>query len=108
MTNDEVLEVVELTMRRILEMRKVKARDYSPDEDDAFSGVRRVAVKMKLSVMRLLMVYLSKHLDAIETCVWRHDAKLELIESVDGRIDDVILYLCLLKAAIVEERGRGG
>lgn len=95
MTDDEFLAYLEKNLRNIIALRRTKAMDYS-DPHDAFSSVRRVAQEMELSQERAVLTYMAKHWDAIRQYVIRGDGRHS--EEIEGRINDLILYLIILKA----------
>jgi hypothetical protein len=97
MTDDELLQFMEKTLRNVIALRRTKAVDYS-DPHDAFSGLRRVAQEMELTEAKTLLVFMAKHWDTIRWYVIRGDGRHS--EEIDGRIDDMIVYLILLKAVL--------
>jgi hypothetical protein len=97
MTDDELLEFLERTMRSIIALRRTKSLDYS-DPHDAFSGLRRVAQDMEMSEEKTLLTFMAKHWDTIRQYVIRSDGRHS--EEIEGRINDMILYLILLKAVL--------
>lgn len=75
-----------------------KGEEYAgAGNDDQHANFNRQAEKLGMPPEKVLMVYLSKHQDAIDNYV-RTGAALS--EPIEGRIDDAILYLLLLKAMI--------
>lgn len=93
MTNKELIQFIEKTMTEIVELRKAKAAAYSGPYD-AFDGVIRVAAEMGLTPEKTYFVYMSKHWDVIRQNI----DNLRDFPDMEGRIDDLILYLILLKA----------
>ena len=79
-------------------LNKTKGSDYSGDED-ALENFKRLATKLELTKEQVLGVYMTKHLDAIDTYIREGNVKSE---PIDGRIDDAIVYLILLKAMVQE------
>jgi hypothetical protein len=97
MTDGEFLQFIEDTLREIIALRQVKSVDYS-DPDDAFSGLRRVAGEMEISEAKTLLVFMAKHWDTVRQYVNRGDGRSS--EEIADRINDMILYLILLKAVM--------
>lgn len=99
MNREELREqIIEPTYLAIMELNTTKGHDYAGDED-ALSNFKRNAERLKLTPEQVLMVYLGKHLDAIYT--YCAEGQVES-EPIEGRIDDAILYLLLLKGLVHE------
>lgn len=89
----------------------VKGNDYTQgdavaatDDKIRLKNFYRNGERLGLPPMKILAVYLNKHLDAIETYLKRGQVESEPIE---GRIHDAINYLLLLyKMVQVEKRAR--
>ncbi|HEX6940221.1 MAG TPA: hypothetical protein VF158_12475 [Longimicrobiales bacterium] len=52
-----------------------------------------------------MLVYLEKHLDGIHAYVQGHRSQRE---SVRGRINDAIVYLCLLRGMVEQAEAKDG
>jgi hypothetical protein len=65
--------------------------------DNQFANFERLADRLGLDRERVLMVYLSKHMDAIDSWI---KTRKEYSEPIEGRIEDAILYLTLLLAMV--------
>jgi hypothetical protein len=100
MTNDELITFFEKTTMEIIELRKAKAIDYS-ETDDAFLTVRRVAQDSGMKPEQVLHVFMTKHYDAVRKYLI-HPGKTT--EPIEGRINDLIVYLILIKAILSERR----
>lgn len=85
---------------RCVKLSETKGHDYSGDKD-ALENFKRNGNRLGLSPLKVLAVYMNKHLDAIDTYIREESVKSEPIE---GRIEDAITYLTLL-AALISERG---
>lgn len=81
------------------DLRDKGQKEYAHDEDDAFANFKRVAERLKITKEQVLMVYLEKHIDGIHSYIQGHQSQRE---DVRGRINDVIVYLCLLRGMIEE------
>jgi hypothetical protein len=81
-----------------------KGHDYSGPGFDAYANFIRAEMSSRGTVDRkqVLMIYASKHWDAINTAVWQRE-ELCAGERVRGRIIDLIVYLTFL--AHMEEGG---
>ena len=90
---------------RLLELNNVKGHDYAGDED-ALSNFKQDAERIRKiaannPVFAKWYTYFDKHWQAILTFLEEGDVKSEPIE---GRIDDALLYLFLLRGLIEEAK----
>lgn len=71
-------------------------------EENVLANFDRLSMKLGVDPMVIIMVYLTKHLDSIDTFVrdWNKPVKHAMSEPIESRIDDAINYLILLKADI--------
>ena len=106
LTNEDVTRIVEQTMRRALDLRATKSVEYAED-GDGLSTVRRIAIATGATMPMVVTTFMLKHVDAVVTHVRINDKTRHLTEPIEHRIDDAVLYLCLLKAALSEESGDG-
>jgi hypothetical protein len=83
-----------------------KGEEYARAADDQLANFKRQAEELGVSQDKILAVFLNKHLDAIKYYIKTGET---LSEPIEGRIDDAVLYLVMLKAMIVEayEADRG-
>lgn len=96
MTKDEFLRLLNDQLQTLIELTMTKGEEYSRD-DDQLANFKRQATELDMNPEKVLMVYLNKHLDAVKSYV---KTGRVLSESIDGRINDAILYLVLLKAVV--------
>lgn len=87
------------TFQGILEINRTKGHDYSGD-DDAFANFKRNGELLNLDPTKVWGVYFMKHIDAIQTYIREGEVQSEAIE---GRIDDAVLYLLLLRGMLQEK-----
>ena len=85
------------TTERLVDLTRTKGREYA-NSDDQLANFKRLGEQLGLSPEKVIMVYMTKHLDSIHSYV--RNPEQDLSEPIDGRIDDAILYLILLKASI--------
>ena len=88
------------TMERLMDLTDTKGREYA-NSDDQLANFKRLAKRLGLTPAQVCTVYLTKHLDSIDS--WVRNPEQDLSEPIDGRIDDAILYLILLKAIAHDE-----
>ena len=100
MTRQEMARVMERTFEECRRLLSAGQQEYAHDDGNAFANFERVAERLGLSREAVLLAYLEKHLDGIHSYVQGHRSQRE---DVRGRINDAIVYLCLLRG-MVEER----
>lgn len=84
------------------ELRKLsntKGVEYTGENASTFANFERQAILLGLTREQILMVYLNKHIDGINS--WIRTRK-EYSEPIQGRVKDAILYLTLLLAMLEE------
>jgi len=99
MNRQEFTKIIEDTFESIKLLNITKGEEYS-GEDDALANFKRTGKDQDLPVMKVWAVYAAKHYDAINFFI--RNGKV-LSEPIEGRIDDLILYLLLLKGLIADK-----
>ena len=85
-------------------LRSAGQVEYARRQDNAFGNFDRVAERQpKVGPEDVLMVYFDKHVDGILAHLDGHTSQRE---PVEGRINDAIVYLCLLRGLIERRRAR--
>ena len=82
-------------------LRQAGQAEYAHNEGDAFANFNRVAESLQMDRKSVLLVYALKHWDGIVSFVGGHTSQRE---DVRGRLNDLIVYLCLLRGMIDEEQ----
>jgi len=96
-------------MEEILRLGRTKGREYS-GLDDRLRNFRRLSEDLGVPKETVLAVYAKKHWDGIMTFikdsrtqdVTSIDYRKNLSEPIEGRINDLLTYLILLKCMLVE------
>ena len=78
-------------------LREAGQKEYAQSIDNALANFERVAGHTGVTREQVLLVYLSKHMDGIHSYVKGHKSQRE---SVEGRINDAIVYLVLLRCMV--------
>lgn len=104
-THDRFDALMNETFEKLKKLSELKGGEYAGDVD-RLANFRRNAAAMGTHMELIWGVYAAKHWDAIMQYVQdRVTGKTrERMEGIDGRIDDLMLYLMLFKA-IVSENG---
>ena len=105
MRKDRFQLLLKQTHDAMLALTASKGEEYTNNAAagaaDQHANFKRLSEELGLTPEQVLSVYLTKHLDAIKSYL---RMGREFSEPIDGRIDDAILYLILLKGLIVERR----
>lgn len=99
MTKADMAAVMERVFEECKELRGAGQAEYAHREENAFANFERVGERLGISREQCLLVYMEKHLDGIHSYVQGHKSQRE---SVTGRINDAIVYLCLLRGMVEE------
>jgi hypothetical protein len=100
MNHEKFKLVIAETFDTINQLTASKGVEYS-NSDDQLANFKRLGLELGLSPEAVNLVYLTKHLDSIKNFV-RKGGIQPSSEPIQGRIDDAILYLILLKSLIIE------
>lgn len=82
------------------QLRDAGQKEYAHDLENALANFERVASLTGQTREQVLFTYMYKHIDGISAWISGHQSQRE---SVKGRINDAIVYLCLLRS-MVEDR----
>jgi len=106
-SHEEYALIVDQTIQQIKELSSLKGGEYAGDED-RLANFRRNAINLGLTMEDVWSVYAAKHWDAIMQYVkdLRDNKTRKRLESIEGRMDDLIVYLILAKA-MYRERESG-
>jgi len=91
------------TFETVTTLSKLKGGEYSSDYD-RLANFRRNGERLKLPMEIIWAVYAGKHWDAIgQYCadILQGTTRLRM-ETLAGRADDLIVYLILFKAMLIE------
>lgn len=92
--------ILKQTIETITKLSHTKGVEYTQGED-RLKNFKTTGSEIDVPPKKVLYIFLKKHFDAIITYV--KTGQVHSIESIEGRIDDLILYLILLKGLIYEE-----
>lgn len=104
----EYNEMVDETFAEIKKLGELKGGEYAGDVD-RLANFRRNAEAAGTTMELIWRIYVAKHWDAI----MQYEADLRSgktrvrLESLEGRVDDIIVYMLLFKAMIRERNADG-
>jgi hypothetical protein len=99
MTRAELAGVMDRVFEECRALRNAGQQEYARREENALANFERVAERCDITREKALMVYAEKHLDGIHSWINGHRSQRE---SVKGRINDAIVYLCILRGMVEE------
>ena len=99
-TAAEMAIIMEKIFAECMSLRNAGQKEYAHAEKSAFANFERVAERLGIDRKSVLMVYAEKHIDGIHSFIKGHKSQRE---DVRGRINDVIVYMCLLRGMVDEE-----
>lgn len=96
-------DAMQLTMSTVFsecdKLREAGQRGYAGGED-AFGNFNRLAKLPQIDRKKVLLTFMMRHVDGVFAFANGHKSQRE---DVRGRINDIIVYLCLLRGMIDEE-----
>lgn len=103
-SHDQYARLVERTIEQINSLSKLKGGEYAGD-NDRLANFRRNGEVLGLPMETVWAVYYNKHHDAVMQFIQDLNTgkRRDRMEPISGRVDDMIVYLILLKA-MLEER----
>jgi len=103
MDQEQMAVVMDTVFNECRELRKAGQAEYPGEGNDAFENFQRVARDLDdVDQKKVLWVFAMKHRDGIARFLNGHTSQRE---DVAGRINDLIVYLCLLRGMIDQETG---
>jgi len=103
MTQVEMAKLIDRIFTKIQKTREAGQKEYARNEDNAFANFERVAEQLNISKTKVLMTYLLKHIDGINSYTNGHKSQRE---DITGRLTDAIVYLCLLWGMISDKKAK--
>ena len=97
--------LMENTFSNIRVLTDGKGEEYSRS-DDQLANFKRSAAEAGITPLQVWTVFYNKHADAIKDYIRKRSVlsadEIRTSEPIECRIDDAILYLCLLKGILRE------
>lgn len=97
-------KIIAQTIEQIRNLAALKGGEYAGDED-RLANFRRNAQSLGLDYRQIWAVYSAKHWDALIQYIKDvgQGTERRRLESLEGRCDDLIVYLLLFKAMLKEQ-----
>jgi hypothetical protein len=102
-SHERYAQLLDDTFESIVQLSALKGGEYSGDSD-RLENFRRNGEKLGLPMEVVWAVYVNKHYDAVMQYINDLVAgkTRERMESLAGRVDDIIVYMLLFKAMLEE------
>lgn len=101
MTQRELAESFTRQWEEIMQLRAAGQAEYAHDERNAFANFCRTAEDLELEPEEVLWIFAMKHRDGIAAWIKGHKSQRE---DVTGRINDLIVYLMILRGMVDARR----
>ena len=85
---------------RMLQLEVQKGEEYVRGSGDRLANFKRIAESLGLTPLQVWAVYANKHWDALLNYIRTGSVKSN--EPIESRVDDLTVYLRLLRGLIVE------
>jgi hypothetical protein len=96
-------DVMEAVFAECRELRKAGQKEYAHADENAFANFEDDSREAGVSRETVLSIFANKHWRGIRAWIKGHKSQRE---DVRGRINDMIVYLCLLRGMADENEGK--
>lgn len=103
MNNARFIDLINETFTTIKDLADTKGKEYTVGSADRLENFKGEATNCGITAYQIWSVYASKHYRSIQSYI-RSGGKVFSTEPIEGRIDDLILYLLLLKGLIEDHQ----
>lgn len=90
-------DIMDRVFKECQTLRQAGQAEYARANQNALANFERVAQHLGITREQVLFTYFFKHVDGITAYINGHKSQRE---GVEGRINDCIVYLCLLRAMV--------
>lgn len=103
LTKDQLGEIMERVFEECRGLRGAGQKEYAGGEN-ALGNFVRLANELDSTPEKVLWIYAMKHKDGTAAYIRGHQSQRE---PVEGRINDLIVYLCILRGMVEARRSEG-
>ena len=102
-SHDAYARIMDETFEEMKALGTLKGGEYAGDYD-RLANFRRNAERLGLSMETVWSVYAAKHWDALTQYIQDMNTgkTRQRLESIEGRVDDLLVYLILFKCMLSE------
>lgn len=108
MSPSDFSRILATTSEQLLALATVKGGEYAPGAD-RLANFKEAGARLGLLPEQVLLVYLDKHYAAVGNFIrdlTTHTSRVRS-EPIEGRVDDLLVYLVLFKGLLAERRQMG-
>lgn len=102
MNRDDFEKLISAAGIRRAGLRRDKGQEYTQGDADVLANFKKGGLDLDLPAMKIWWVYYKKHQDAVLSFI--KSGKEYSSESIEGRIDDMQVYLDLLRGLVAEHK----
>lgn len=102
MSREQLAKLMDIVFEECRALRGAGQKEYAHREENAFANFDRAAADLDIPREMVLWIFAMKHRDGIAAYLKGHKSQRE---DVRGRINDLIVYLCILRGMIEENDG---
>jgi hypothetical protein len=102
-SHEDYAALIDATVKEIKSLSELKGGEYAGDFD-RLANFRRNGERLGLPMETVWAVYAAKHWDAVLQFIQDLNTGKERtrVEPIEGRVDDLLVYLILFKAILAE------
>lgn len=100
MTHKDFNDLQYQLLQKVLQISETKGKEYANSDTDRLANFKRTAEKCGVSPLTVLNVFLTKHMDSLDSYV--RQGRTFSTESIESRIVDAITYLTLFYGLVID------
>lgn len=97
---EDTEKIMEAVFTECRNLRVEGQNEYAHDPDNALRNFEATGQDIGISREKVLWIFAKKHFDGVAAWIKGHRSQRE---NVRGRINDMIVYLCLLRCMVEDE-----
>lgn len=101
MTHKDFNDLQYQLLQKVLQISETKGKEYANSDSDRLANFKRTAEKCGVSPLTVLNVFLTKHMDSLDSYV--RQGRTFSTESIESRIVDAITYLTLFYGLVIDK-----
>ncbi len=98
-------EIVSAAVERRVALRRDKGAEYTQGDADVLANFKKCGTELGIPALKVWRVYYKKHDDAVVSFI-KYGREFST-EGIEGRIDDMQVYLDLLRGLVAEHKEFG-
>lgn len=94
--------LIQEAVDRKIALRRDKGAEYTQGDEDVLANFKKGGIELGISPLKVWRIYYKKHDDAIVSFI--KTGREISTEGIEGRIDDMQVYLDLLRGLVAEHK----